>query len=379
MKKNNKNKNTKILITSLLCGLSFTCVSVNAMQNSDSEEEKQQISQESNGNLNGMDNFNNMLKMQHIHEQKLLSQKLFHQKQEDKHFNKAQKYEEEIIKELEEYRKKAQDYINAENCFLAEFFIKEIEEKLNEESSNLNELTIKYYEEEITRLNKEFENIKEREKIIKITDKYFDSILEKLNHEEYDLAIKNITYVNRYIESKKQYLKNRDMEKLNEDMKYLKEKLKTNIDYELKRYFKDAFDKIDMGDIDNTKIVMDKILAMRSEKYRTYFNDEEDIKYYKNYKELMERIDKEIKKQAVIKDIKDCCKKITLDIELAEKTLEKGPITSASKKINEMENLVEKNKQILGMFKTNEFRNMLEEFKENLGIIIKEVEKKGKF
>ena len=56
MKKNYKNKSIKILTTSLLCGLAFTCVNVNAMKNNNSEEQQPQISQESNNNSNVTNN-----------------------------------------------------------------------------------------------------------------------------------------------------------------------------------------------------------------------------------------------------------------------------------------------------------------------------------
>lgn len=55
MGKSYKNRKIKILITSLLCGLAFTCVSVSAMEDSDSEEKKQE-SQLSNTNMENNDN-----------------------------------------------------------------------------------------------------------------------------------------------------------------------------------------------------------------------------------------------------------------------------------------------------------------------------------
>ena len=58
MKKNSKNKNIKILITSLLCSLAFTYVNVNAMKNNNSEGEQLQISKESNNNTNVTNNNN---------------------------------------------------------------------------------------------------------------------------------------------------------------------------------------------------------------------------------------------------------------------------------------------------------------------------------
>ena len=43
MKKNFKNKSIKILITSLLCSLAFTCVNVSAMRESDNKDNNTKI------------------------------------------------------------------------------------------------------------------------------------------------------------------------------------------------------------------------------------------------------------------------------------------------------------------------------------------------
>lgn len=80
MKKNFKNKSIKILITSLLCGLTFTYINVSAMKNNDSKGEKQQSQEINNIKSDSAYDLNHMLKMQDSLEQESMMQKNYDNK-----------------------------------------------------------------------------------------------------------------------------------------------------------------------------------------------------------------------------------------------------------------------------------------------------------
>ena len=80
MKKNFKNKSIKILITSLLCGLTFTYINVSAMKNNDSKGEKQQSQEINNNKSDSAYDLNHTLKMQDSLEQESMMQKNYDNK-----------------------------------------------------------------------------------------------------------------------------------------------------------------------------------------------------------------------------------------------------------------------------------------------------------
>ena len=323
MKKNYKNKSIKILTTSLLCGLAFTYVNVNAMKNNNSEDQQPQISQESNDNSNVTNN--------------------------DKENNTIKRERKDIIKKIIEILDNEQE----DNT-----------KKIEDIRKELSEITDKKEKEDIKKEASEFleKRINENKKIIEELEKYFKIIKERIKNKKFDVATKDIIYINQYIESNKQYLYYTSVEKIKEDIKLFNEKIMDGIKKEMNKNFKNVSHQLYMGNFDKATNIM-KEIEKKIKKYEIYLNSEGDTELYEKTKELKEKIKYEKEKAIVIKQINDYFEEISTLCNSAVNSLQTDLLGSALQKITEIEKIIrEQNKYVIGMITS--IRNNIENWKE---------------
>ena len=191
MGKNFKNKSVKLIITSLLCGLAFTYVNVNAMKNNNSEEQQPQISQESNDNSNVTNN--------------------------DKENNTIKRERKDIIKKIIEILDNEQE----DNT-----------KKIEDIRKELSEITDKKEKEDIKKEASEFleKRINENKKIMngikKEMNKNFKNVSHQLYMGNFDKATNIMKEIEKKIKKYEIYLNSEGDTELYEKTKELKEKIK---------------------------------------------------------------------------------------------------------------------------------------------------------
>ena len=316
MGKNFKNKSVKLIITSLLCGLAFTCVNVNAMENSDSEIEQQQ-SQETN-----KENENNRKKREDI-KKKII--KILLENDEEKSKEKIKEIEKELIEITD---KEERDDIKQELHELMDKALIEIEE---------------------TPI---------------VINNYIEIIRSRVMDGKIDLSIKDIAYINKYIESKKEYLLDQYLEYTNETIEFFNQCIKDAIKGDINIKLKAIPDLLCYGNIDYATNIMEKI-ETDMKKYETYINSEENKELYYKAKDLKKRIEYEKEKAIVMKQINDHFREITTLYNSAANTLQPHLLGAALQKITEIEKIViEKDKYVIG--RLSSIRSNIENWKKTL-------------
>ncbi len=176
MKKNYKNKNIKIFITSLICGLAFTFVNVNAMNDSDSEVQQQQISQEvnndsnstnndnNNSNIYNTENENNQQTLKNNENQPQDNNNNFNTinttsndesktiEQNDYDFNKKMQEKEILFDIIEENIKDAFNLIRNENIYDTNMILRYMIYNFKQREKYLNKYEIEYYKNKINQI-----------------------------------------------------------------------------------------------------------------------------------------------------------------------------------------------------------------------------------
>ncbi len=244
MKKNFKNKSIKILITSLLCGLAFTCVNVSAMENSDSEEQQQPISKESNNNstiteqnknlnnLNKEMNNDNIKKEEHNEQYTKLieSEKALINSYCCKVRRNIIEYKfEKALEELNDIKK----IVNFEQLGLNDTEYKNEVEELEKEieyMKNKKQKPIKNENTDLNNLNEEMnnDNIKKEEQYkrnIELID-YFHKSRKYINEYKLEEALKLVNNVKEILNSKQLKISKNSLDIFKEETKKLEEKIK---------------------------------------------------------------------------------------------------------------------------------------------------------
>ncbi len=247
--KKKKNKNIKILITSLLCGLTFTYINTSAMKNiiNNEKKSKQQINKINNKISN---------KIKNLTDKKQKSKEIIEK------FNKLNKKAINEIGEGDTNNIKENDFlyygIEESNILSAKECYEEMEKILRLYSNYIDNINLNKFNEELKNLERKFEKIYKLKKEEKIKDE-LTSLKKKLKNikseeEIEEKLVENLQNLNKitniYIDERKDienakiycilmkiilkmYYRNiskNNINKLEENIKILEEKIKNHLD-----------------------------------------------------------------------------------------------------------------------------------------------------
>ena len=394
MKKIFKNKNIKILITSLLCGLTFTYINASAME---SNEQKQ--SQESNNKSNSTFDFKNAMDMQSNFEQAVLAQKssiriynfsliedlndkikkiedyinsgnffLFSyeinktyefleknkeyiDKNEVKNLN--EKLKNKIIESLEDEIKKIQEYNNSENFDLALFFINNIYESLEENEKYINENIINDYKNKTKNLKEIIEKNK-RKKIIKNINTTYGHAINYIDCEDLDSAIRDLNEIIKSKKSYSSYLNIKDIEKIDEIIENLNREIAIK---KLNKNYENANERINNNDFISALNIIAKIIYDK-EKYSLYLKEENKKEFEEKINELKKNIENRKKSISIKRQLESVYNDAT-------NLIASGNTGSLLfQKIEVMKHRLEQNKQYLNDYEIINIENQIRELEE---------------
>ena len=336
MKKIFKNKSIKILITSLLCGLTFTYINAGAMESS---EQKQ--SQESNSKSNTTFDFKNATNMQSNFEEAAIAQKL-----------SSKTYNSNLIEDLEDKIKKIQKYLDMEYFDMASFFVDTTYKFLKENTEYMDENTKNNYENKA-------KNLKEKIKLefIKNLEDKIKEIQEYNNSKNFFWASEKLNDMYKFLEKNKTYTDKNFINEYKNKVKDLREKIKENRKKEIieniNTTYEYAIDYINHGDLDFARDKLNEII--KDKKINSLYLNMKD---FEKINEKIENLKEKIKLE-FIKNLEDKIK------EIQEYNNSKN-FFWASEKLNDMYKFLEKNKTYTDKNFINEYKNKVKDLREKI-------------
>ena len=344
MKKIFKNKSIKILITSLLCGLTFTYINAGAMESS---EQKQ--SQESNSKSNTTFDFKNATNMQSNFEEAAIAQKL-----------SSKTYNSNLIEDLEDKIKKIQKYLDMEYFDMASFFVDTTYKFLKENTEYMDENTKNNYENKA-------KNLKEKIKLefIKNLEDKIKEIQEYNNSKNFFWASEKLNDMYKFLEKNKTYTDKNFINEYKNKVKDLREKIKENRKKEIieniNTTYEYAIDYINHGDLDFARDKLNEII--KDKKINSLYLNMKD---FEKINEKIENLNRKIAIKKMNENYKEANKKIYNDdfngaLNIIEKIISDKETYSSylneenkkeiEEKINELKNNIENRKKAVSIKK----------------------------
>ncbi len=350
MKKNSKTKSIKILITSWLCGLAFTCVNVSAMEDN-IEEQQQQISQEVNNNSNtyNTENENNQQTLKNNENQSQDNNNNFNTindltneinttinnnsnttEQNTYDFNKKMQEKEILFDIFEDHYLKAQKLLKEKDYDAVNIILQLINSELKKREKYLNKYEIKHFNDKIAEISTKNENDKTDKEDIKSNENsntieqdynndgfekrmkeniiFFENFrnyyrqIEKFSEDEnFDAIDKNLKIMNSKLKNQEKYLNKDEIDYFNRKLTEIslineedrKNKPKEKILEELSKYYVNGIISIRNNDFKNAEENLESLIKNKK-LYKTKYLDEMDLKKIDgNIKILRKMIQKE--------------------------------------------------------------------------------------